>query len=478
MPFGELFPFRGFAKQIYDGSSTGVTTTHGVQVRSDYAAKYPEIVVAYLKATLEADRLYRGSPEEFSEKLAGWTGVDAEVYYAFHGPRGIQTRDYSPQARVRGGDPQGPRVAQGAEEGRRRKSTSTRYVNDRFIGRRQRVRLRLRRAPEDYEPLPFTDNAMTREAPVTDPNSAGADLGQGRAQGSAVQHGAGDLRGAEAAGGREGKRSRVVFVHDRLSGNKLFADKVWYVNDKGALSAFLLKPVSRVDWATKHGGTLVELRRGAQELSHLTWLSAGARRCRLLAHTTPRDGGATARVRPRRHARAPEATARRLRVARRSARVSIALWLGALAARFDSQVELLLSLRERPGSERSRGGIRRAVARRSSPRTSATACAAIFLGFSMAAVLAVGLGLLIGRFRLAAQSLLPPLEIMRPIPAVAWIPLAILLFASAEQSMVFITFIGAFFPILLSTVHGVEARRSPSGLRFTDPRSGAARRVS
>jgi len=80
----------------------------------------------------------------------------------------------------------------------------------------------------------------------------------------------------------------------------------------------------------------------------------------------------------------------------------------------------------------------------------------IFLGFSLAAALSVVLGLLIGRFRVAAQSLFPPLEVLRPIPAVAWIPLAILLFASAEQSMVFITFIGAFFPILLNTIHGVE----------------------
>jgi NitT/TauT family transport system permease protein len=80
----------------------------------------------------------------------------------------------------------------------------------------------------------------------------------------------------------------------------------------------------------------------------------------------------------------------------------------------------------------------------------------VFLGFNIAALLAVALGLLIGRFRLVAQALLPPLEVIRPIPAVAWIPIAILLFASSEQSMVFITFIGAFFPILLSTVHGVE----------------------
>jgi NitT/TauT family transport system permease protein len=81
----------------------------------------------------------------------------------------------------------------------------------------------------------------------------------------------------------------------------------------------------------------------------------------------------------------------------------------------------------------------------------------IFLGFGIAAALAVPLGLVIGRFRLAAESLMPPLEVIRPIPAVAWIPIAILLFSSAEESMVFITFIGAFFPILLSTVHGVDA---------------------
>ena len=80
----------------------------------------------------------------------------------------------------------------------------------------------------------------------------------------------------------------------------------------------------------------------------------------------------------------------------------------------------------------------------------------IFIGYSIAAVLAVLMGLAIGRLRLAGEALLPPLEVLRPIPAVAWIPLAILLFASPEHSMVFITFIGAFFPILLNTIHGVE----------------------
>jgi NitT/TauT family transport system permease protein len=91
----------------------------------------------------------------------------------------------------------------------------------------------------------------------------------------------------------------------------------------------------------------------------------------------------------------------------------------------------------------------------------------IAFGFGAAVLVGVGLGLLIGRLRWARSVLLPPLEVLRPIPAVAWIPLAILMFPSSEASMVFITYTGAVFPILLNTVHGVEA---------IDPRLVAAAR--
>ena len=57
---------------------------------------------------------------------------------------------------------------------------------------------------------------------------------------------------------------------------------------------------------------------------------------------------------------------------------------------------------------------------------------------------------------LAKDVLLPPLEVLRPVPAVAWIPLAVLMFPSSELSMIFVTFTGALFPILLNTIHGVE----------------------
>jgi NitT/TauT family transport system permease protein len=80
----------------------------------------------------------------------------------------------------------------------------------------------------------------------------------------------------------------------------------------------------------------------------------------------------------------------------------------------------------------------------------------VLAGFGAAAGLGILLGLVIGVSRLAEDIVLTPLEILRPIPAVAWVPLATLMFASAESSMIYITFIGAFFPILLSTIHGVE----------------------
>jgi NitT/TauT family transport system permease protein len=77
-------------------------------------------------------------------------------------------------------------------------------------------------------------------------------------------------------------------------------------------------------------------------------------------------------------------------------------------------------------------------------------------GFAAATLGGIGLGLLIGRFKWAQNALLPPLEVLRPVPAVAWIPLAILMFPSSEVSMIFITFTGALFPILLNTIHGVD----------------------
>lgn len=79
----------------------------------------------------------------------------------------------------------------------------------------------------------------------------------------------------------------------------------------------------------------------------------------------------------------------------------------------------------------------------------------IFAGFGIAILFAVPMGLLIGRYRAARDLLLPAAEVLRPIPAIAWVPMSIMLWPTNEVSIVFITFLGSFFPILLNTIHGV-----------------------
>ncbi len=80
----------------------------------------------------------------------------------------------------------------------------------------------------------------------------------------------------------------------------------------------------------------------------------------------------------------------------------------------------------------------------------------ILSGYAIAAALGIVLGLAMGRSRLARDCLIPYIELLRPIPAVAWIPLAILMWPTEESSIVYITFLGALFPIVLNTIHGVE----------------------
>ncbi|WP_408066266.1 ABC transporter permease [[Mycobacterium] nativiensis] len=81
----------------------------------------------------------------------------------------------------------------------------------------------------------------------------------------------------------------------------------------------------------------------------------------------------------------------------------------------------------------------------------------ILTGFGLAAAAGVATGILLGRSRVAADVVGPLTELIRPIPAIALVPVAILLFPASEQGIVFITFLAAFFPILVSTRHAVRA---------------------
>lgn len=81
----------------------------------------------------------------------------------------------------------------------------------------------------------------------------------------------------------------------------------------------------------------------------------------------------------------------------------------------------------------------------------------ILVGFGLATVTGVVAGVAIGRSKVASDLMRPVLEVVRPIPAIAWVPLAILLFPTGEQGIVFITYLAALFPVIVSTQHTVRA---------------------
>ncbi len=81
----------------------------------------------------------------------------------------------------------------------------------------------------------------------------------------------------------------------------------------------------------------------------------------------------------------------------------------------------------------------------------------VYGGFALAALAAVPLGILIGRNATVRALLDPFLQLMRPIPVTAWLPLSMILFGLGPKSAFFLVFLGAFYPILLNTVFGVRS---------------------
>jgi NitT/TauT family transport system permease protein len=81
----------------------------------------------------------------------------------------------------------------------------------------------------------------------------------------------------------------------------------------------------------------------------------------------------------------------------------------------------------------------------------------VYGGFALALFVALPLGMLIGRVPLVRQLVDPTIQILRPIPVTAWLPLAMIIFGLGPRSAVFLVFLGAFYPILVNTIFGVRS---------------------
>lgn len=80
----------------------------------------------------------------------------------------------------------------------------------------------------------------------------------------------------------------------------------------------------------------------------------------------------------------------------------------------------------------------------------------VLTGFVVAGVTGIAIGLLIGSSRVARDLLDPLVQMIRPIPIVAWLPFSTFLFGIRDPSAIFLIALGAFFPIVVNTAAGAE----------------------
>ena len=265
VPFAELFPYRGFARKIYDGSQANAPTFHGSLVNAEYAEKYPEIVTAFLRAAIEADSLVTAEPEKYSELIQQVTGIEAEVAYLFHGPLGLQTRDFTWKPEYRDD------LKVSIETLKLLKRTDADLDVDKFIDDRY-LRAAFKQVGRDYEQqlknyavTPLVANDALTGKPITDFKRVAQIWVKGEAKVRSYANpeaAFSDLKKLES----NGKEIRVVYVQDYNSGIKLLAKLTWFAtDDKGRLHAFLEKSAAQA-WASSNKGKYFDYAQARNQL--------------------------------------------------------------------------------------------------------------------------------------------------------------------------------------------------------------------
>lgn len=244
VPFADLLPYRGFARKIFDGAETKVPTFHGVVVRKDFADQHPEVVVAYIRALMEANQWLRSNPAAAAARIEEWTKIEKEVAYLYLGPGGIHTLDPTIKPRWLDTIKTGHEVL--TRLNRVRPLDINAWVNETYV-KRAFAELKL-----DYEAQKQTlgnydiggTDALCK-LPVTRPREAGEVWLAGTPT-PAPHASALCTLAAVAKAQAAGKKVAVAYVYDKALGIKVFADKAFYaVNSSDArkpvIVPFLLK---------------------------------------------------------------------------------------------------------------------------------------------------------------------------------------------------------------------------------------------
>jgi NitT/TauT family transport system substrate-binding protein len=253
VPFAELLPFRGFARKIFDGVETNLPTWHGVVVRTDFAEKYPEVVVAYVKAIIAANQWLREDPKLASGKIQEWTGINKEVVYIFLGPGGNMTTDPTIKPALIDAAATDVKVLQNL--GRMKEFDPHKWVDDSYI-RKAFAEMKLDYDAElastkNYE---ITGQDSFCKKPISDPRKAGEVWVE--EDGILPFASAACTLSAYADFKARGKKINVAYVFDTSRGIKLFADQAFFAVTGPDIAPFLLKKDAEA-YAAKSGGKVM-----------------------------------------------------------------------------------------------------------------------------------------------------------------------------------------------------------------------------
>ncbi len=257
VPFAELLPYRGFARKIFDGAETKVPTFHGVVIRKDFGEKYPEIVVAYIKALMEANDWVRKDPKVAMTKVEEWTKIEKEVAYVFLGPSGIHTLD--PTIKPKWVETIGVVYDVLKKMGRVKAFDVKAWINESYLKQTYKeLNLDYDKQKASFAGYEIAGKDTLCNGTITKPREAG-EIWISGADIVPFSSTVCTLAAIKKLQG-EGKKIAVAYVFDKSLGIKMFADKAFYaVNatdpQKPLIAPFLLKKDAEAHVA-KGGGKL------------------------------------------------------------------------------------------------------------------------------------------------------------------------------------------------------------------------------
>jgi NitT/TauT family transport system substrate-binding protein len=257
VPFADLLPYRGFARKIFDGAETRIPTFHGVVVRKEFAKEYPEVVVAYIKALMEANAWVRGNPAAAAAKIEAWTRIEKEVAYLYLGPGGIHTLDPTIKPRWLDAIKLDHEVL--TKLNRVKPLDINAWVDESYVREAfKELKLDYEQQKQTLSNYDISGTDTVCKTAITRPKQAG-EVWLEDAPIAAYSSPVCTLKAANKAQS-EGKKVRVVYLYDTTLGIKVFADRAFYAIKttdprQPQIVPFLLRKDAQAE-ATAIGGRL------------------------------------------------------------------------------------------------------------------------------------------------------------------------------------------------------------------------------